>query len=129
MPRLSRYFLRLSLVYMLLGFTLGAMLLAQKGVSFAPWLWALLPYHVDFLLVGWMSQFALGVAFWILPRLGGEHPRGREGFSWAAFFLVNAGLWISLFFPLRWLGRLLSALGVVLFISGNWPRLYPPPWA
>jgi len=130
MPRLTRYFLRASLLYMLLGFTVGSLILIQKGRPFAPFLWAWLPIHVESMLIGWMTQFAMGVAFWILPRLGTAQPRGNEKWSWAAFFLLNAGIWISWIpgkgIPL--LARLMEAMAIFLFVLGNWPRLYPSPW-
>jgi hypothetical protein len=37
---------------MLLGFSFGALLLAHKGVPYAPWLWAWRPAHIEFLLMG-----------------------------------------------------------------------------
>ncbi len=130
MPRLTQYFLRASLIYLLLGFTFGSLILLQKGIPFAPFLWALLPLHVESVLIGWMTQFAMGVAFWILPRLGPTQPRGNETWSWAAFFALNLGIWLS------WIpswnmvipGRFLEFLALVFFAWGNWPRLYPPPW-
>lgn len=129
MPRLTRYFLRFSLLYMLFGFTLGSLLLAQKGFSFAPWLWSLLPFHVESLLIGWMTQFAMGIAFWILPRLGKDKPRREEAFSWIAFFCLNLGIWL-IWLPSSGLllAHSMEGLAVLLFIWGNWHRLYPPRW-
>lgn len=130
MPRLTQYFLRASLIYLLLGFTFGSLILTQKGIPFAPFLWALLPLHVESVLIGWMTQFAMGVAFWILPRLGPTRPRGNETWSWIAFFTLNLGIWLS------WIpswnmvlpGRFLEIFALLLFVWGNWPRLYPPLW-
>ncbi|MFN3741760.1 MAG: hypothetical protein ACK4VW_03685 [Anaerolineales bacterium] len=125
MPKLTRYFLRASLLYMLLGFTVGSLLLAHKGFPFAPWLWRLLPIHVESMLIGWMSQFALGVAFWILPRLGESKPRGDEIFAWLALFCLNLGIVLTWVLSQN-LGRFLESFAVFLFIWGNWRRLYPP---
>lgn len=132
MPRLSRLFLRAALVYLFLGFTFGALILANKGLPFAPLVWLLLPAHIECMLLGWVTQLALGVAFWILPRLAGNQPRGEERWSWAAFLLINLGLLLALltpYQPFAWLGfgtHLLQALGFVAFVTGNWPRIYPP---
>ncbi len=130
MPRLSRYFLRASLLYMLLGITVGSLILIQKARPLKPSLWAWLPVHVESMLIGWMTQFALGVAFWILPRLGTAQPRGNETWSWIAFFLLNIGIWMS-WIPEKGtllLARLLESIAIALFLLGNWPRLYPSPW-
>ena len=46
MPRLSVYLVRASLIYLILGFTLGGLLLANKGVMISPLIWAMLRYGV-----------------------------------------------------------------------------------
>ena len=43
MPRLSVWFVRCSFIHLFLGFTLGGLILANKGFPFAPWIWNLLP--------------------------------------------------------------------------------------
>lgn len=132
MPRLSRFFIRASLVYLFLGFTFGALILANKGILFAPLVWVLLPAHIELMFLGWMTQLALGVAFWILPRLASSAPRGDERWSWAAFILVNLGILVSVLSPLAgisWLvllARALQMLGIATFVLGNWQRIYPP---
>jgi cbb3-type cytochrome oxidase subunit 1 len=131
MPKLSRYFIRAALVYLLVGFTFGALILANKGIPFAPVVWALLPAHIEFVIIGWLTQLALGVAFWILPRMGSSSPRGDERWSWAAFVLVNLGILLSVAAPyigVVWLGllaRTLQAVGFAAFVAGNWRRIYP----
>jgi cbb3-type cytochrome oxidase subunit 1 len=131
MPRLSYLFIRASLVYLVLGFTLGGLILANKSIPFAPYIWALLPAHIEFLILGWLTQLALGVAFWILPRLASSTPRGNERWSWMAFALVNLGIALNIAAPylgLTWLGllaRILQAAGVAAFAIGNWQRIYP----
>lgn len=132
MPRLSRYFIRASLIYLLLGLTAGALMLANKGIPFAPLVWVLLPLHIETMFVGWMSQLALGVAFWILPRLVGNAPRGDERWSWAALVLINLGLIVVIAAPFgQWpwlstLARSLEVVGFIAFVLGNWRRIYSP---
>lgn len=70
MPRISLCFVRASLGYLALGFTLGALLLWNKGVAFAPFVWRLLPLHIEASLVGWVVQLVMGVAYWMFPRFG-----------------------------------------------------------
>ena len=131
MPRLSVWFVRCSFVYLLLGFTLGSLMLANKGVPFAAWVWSFLGAHMEFLLLGWMVQLAMGVAFWILPRFGSGAPRGNELLMWAAFAALNLGVWMAALQPYHmqsWLaltGRLLEAVSVFLFVFGSWQRVKP----
>ncbi len=129
MPLLSTRFIRISLVYLALGFTLGAVLMANKALAFYPLTWRLLPIHIEVLLMGWFVQLAVGVAYWILPRLSGPQPRGNERLVWLSFWMVNLGIWliiIEAIAPLQALslaGRLVELGGVAVFILGSWKRV------
>ncbi|GAB4469621.1 MAG: cbb3-type cytochrome c oxidase subunit I [Anaerolineales bacterium] len=131
MPSLSRWMVRFALVYLLLGGTFGALILANKGASFEPRLWLLLPTHIETMFVGWMTQFAMGISFWILPRFGGRNPRGDERLIWLAFWLINLG--IGLVVLSQWLnkaqlaliGRSVEMVAWLSFIGGVWKRIYP----
>ncbi len=131
MPRLAVWFVRASMLYLLAGFTLGALMLAQDGVSFYPAIVAALPAHMEFLLVGWLVQLAMGVAFWIFPRFGLGQPRsrGNEGMIWVSFWLLNAGIWAAAI--QLWLheallvGRILEVGAVVVYAAASWRRIKP----
>ncbi|WP_374686031.1 hypothetical protein, partial [Promineifilum sp.] len=94
MPRLSQWYIKLAFGYLLLGFTLGALLLAHKGQPLHPALWGWLPAHIEWLLIGWVAQLTLGVAFWILPRFWKEPRRGNTTGAYVALVLLNAGIWL-----------------------------------
>lgn len=131
MPVLSVWAIRASLVHLFLGFTFGGLLLANKGVPLHPALWALLPAHIELLLLGWMAQLAMAVAYWILPRFAGE--RGNVQLARLAFLLLNIGVltaglapalrapgWVTL------MGQLLVAGAVAAFAAHAWPRVKAP---
>lgn len=129
MPRLSVYFIRASLLYLLAGFTFGGLLLADKGVMISPAIWMLLPIHMEFDLMGWLVQLAMGVAFWIFPRFSRGPLRGNERLSWSAFLLINMGiLFVALggILDAQWLvftGRAMETFALVLFALGHWKRV------
>jgi len=129
MPRLSAWFVRTSLIYLAIGFTLGAFLLANKGLRLYPQAWTLLPAHIEMLLMGWFVQLAIGVAFWILPRLSGAQPRGNERLTRFAFWLINIGIGmvvIDAFVSAPGLllaARLVELVGVLVFILVAWKRV------
>ncbi len=131
MPRLSCWFVRAALLYLFAGFTLGALMLANEGLAFYPISGVLLPAHMEILLAGWLVQLAMGVAFWILPRLPHGPPRGHEALVWLAFALFNLGIGLTvagsiLYVPaLVWSGRLCEIGGVLAFVTGIWPRVRP----
>lgn len=129
MPRLSRFFIKSSLLYLLAGFTVGALLLMQKGWAFAPQIWLLLPFHIEIVIFGWILQLVMGTAFWMLPRFG--ETRGNEKTVWLAFLLINGGILLNLsaFFFHAALpalaGRVLEIGAVISFVVHAWPRVKP----
>nr|WP_290665448.1 hypothetical protein [Ardenticatena sp.] len=132
MPLLSRLYIRTAALYFLAGFTAGASMLAHKGVFLHPLMWRLLPLHIEFLLFGWTFQFALGVAFWILPRFEGGASRGPEAPVWLAYVLLNMGVLLVATAGLQGdapmltlVGRACEALAVVSFAFNAWPRVKP----
>ena len=130
MPRLSQWLIKAALIYLLLGFTVGALLLTHKGISLHPALWSWLPTHIEFLLMGWILQIAMGVGFWILPRYWQEPRRPKETFAQAAFVLLNLGIWLvvlgTTFRIGSWAllaGRVVETSAVVLFALHAWHRV------
>jgi len=96
MPRASVWLIRAALVHLVIGFTLGALLLVNKASGLTPTIWRLLPPHLEILLVGWFVQLVMGVAYWIFPRFGMTRAaRGRESLAWLALALVNVGVWLA----------------------------------
>lgn len=136
MPKYSVWTIRCALIYLATGFTFGGLLLANKGVTaspaISPIIWQLLPAHMEFLLVGWMVQLVLGMAFWILPRFSLEPKRGNVSLAWLSFGLLNLGIWLAGFAPLfgaqAWLlfaGRAAQAGAALAFAAHAWPRVKP----
>jgi hypothetical protein len=119
---------------LLLGFTFGGLLLAHKGVPIHPALWSLLPAHMEFLLIGWVVQLTMGVAFWVAPRFWKAPRRGNETGAYLALWLLNAGILLvagavllSAFSPWdTWallLGRVLEMLAAAAFATHLWQRI------
>lgn len=81
--------------------------------------------------MGWTVQLALGVAFWVLPRF--HSARGDVRPAWAAWLLLNIGVWLVGVGPLigfagasTLLGRLAEVGAAVAFAVHAWPRVKPP---
>jgi len=130
MPRLSQWLIKVAFLYLLLGFTVGALLLAHKGIFLNPFLWRWLPAHMEFLLMGWVVQLTMGVAFWILPRYWKPPRRPREVYVQLAFVLLNLGIWLvvagTTFGAGEWAlftGRVAEAGAVALFVLHGWTRV------
>lgn len=132
MPKLSIYIIRTSLVYLIIGVTIGALLLSQKATLFYPKLWLLLPVHVEVVLFGWILQLIIGVSFWMLPRLPGKALRGNEALVWGSFILLNGGILLACgepffpdIFPWGFAGRLCQMAAIILYARHAWPRIRP----
>lgn len=130
MPRLSQWYIKLSFCYLLLGFTFGALLLAHKGEPLHPALWNWLPAHIEWLLIGWVAQLTLGVAFWIMPRYWKEPRRGNATGAYVAIVLLNVGIWLATLGPVLWLspfvliaGRVLEVGAALAFAHAIFPRI------
>lgn len=96
MPLLSRRMIHGAFFNLWCGFGIATLLMVWKGkpdllpAAIGGWLLV----HVDLLLVGWMVQLAMGVAYWILPRLPKTvTQRGRYGFALGAAVMLNIGVW------------------------------------
>jgi len=90
MPVIVRWYLRTALVMFVLALVVG---LVQNLVNLlsSP-IPGLAPVYFHLLMVGWVTQFILGVAIWMLPKYSQEKPRGIESISWATYILLNTGL-------------------------------------
>lgn len=119
MPRLSRYLIRLAFLNLWFGFALANILMIWKAKpnllppAVGGWILA----HVSLLLIGWMGQLALGVSYWIFPRLGFPlTERGRSVAAYAAAISLNLGVWgysLGLILGIDWLQG--GGLGAQIF--------------
>lgn len=131
MIRVSVWMIRTALIYLGVGFTFGALLLANKGMPFEPILWRLLPVHVEMLLIGWTVQLALGVAAWIAPRFSTDPRYGNLDLVWFTFVSLNFGVlcaaggaWI-MSSALIFTGRMFQLIAVMAFAAHLWIRIKP----
>jgi hypothetical protein len=115
MPATSRAFVKASILYLGLGAVLGALFLVNRWLPFAPKLLLLRGSHVQALIVGWLTQLILGVAWWLFPPLKiglrqptrpgtssparrGQRQRGSEPLFWATFACLNLGVLLRVVF-------------------------------
>ena len=96
MPTLTRWFLRSSLVFLLLAMLLGVLHAARAPLNLPAQINAFSPIYFHLFMVGWVTQLIFGVVFWMFPKYSKEQPRGSEGLGWATFWLLNLGLLLRL---------------------------------
>lgn len=130
MPPASVWLIRLALLHFVSAAVIGSAYLAFKAAGWFPLvaLWRLT--HVEQMLVGWMVQLVMGVAWWILPR---RERAGRvERVVWVVLVLINLGVVLAAlgtmpgFSPvLTTAGRGAEALAAGLFALIAWNRQRP----
>lgn len=136
MPPLTRYHIKMGLMYFILSLFMGVMLVAQPLFDLSTDVLGLRPVFFHFLVVGWITQIIIGVAHWMFPKKSKENPRGNILFGWIVFFALNIGLVLrgfgeplSLMYPdtiWGWALVLSAVLQVVagwLFVVNIWGRV------
>lgn len=139
MDQLSIVMVRSSLLWLLAGVAIGSLMLVDRAIP-GDWRLWMAPSHAHMLFVGWLVQFALGIAYWLMPRKRTpERPLGyREGLAISGAVALNVGLALRVIAePLERIGKgdpvtlaLLAgsatsqSLAIVLFVAQLWPRIY-----
>jgi hypothetical protein len=131
MPKLSVWLVRAALLHMGIGFLFGSLILHHKGIPIYGWSWKLLNPHIELMIFGWMMQFVMGIAIWILPRFSGKQRYGKTRLGWWSFSLLNGGIvltvsgsWFALDL-ISLVGRLGTLSAVLLFTVLAYPRVKP----
>lgn len=132
MPFLSVLLVRTALCWLAGGAAMGALLLASKAAPLPAGVFRLFHVHSEAVLIGWMVQLAMGVAWWILPKHPHLPERGPAAPVWAAWLLLNVGV------VLAGVGRSVGAsdgvvvagraaelLAAAAFAAAAWPRIKP----
>ena len=138
MPRLSRFFLRGGFICLAVGMLAGGLILVQKGTGRFPFFWVLLPAHIYLVLVGGVTQCALGVSYWILPRLEAGKGRGNTALAWSSYWALNTAILLVALHPAVEIamgaptagatfvcGGVLQVLAAAGFALHAWPRIRP----
>jgi hypothetical protein len=131
MPITSRMFCKASILYLGLGAVLGVILLLNRWLPLGPHIPVLKLSHVVMLLVGWLTQLIMGVAWWLFPPLNiglgldglapvrrGQTQRGSESLFWATFVLLNAGILLQAVFAPLYAWTVIGAFNILSSISG-----------
>ena len=140
MPPVTRWSVKLSLVYFLAALLVGVAQTAQQPLGLPPALAVLGPVYVHLLVVGWITQMIFGVAYWMFPRFSKDTPRGSNALAVAAFALLNGGLLLRVVAePIHslhpgdgwgWVlvvSAVAQWLAAVAFTLNTWPRVKEKP--
>jgi len=143
-PPLARAFVKASFIYFVVAFLLGALMMLDGWLSLGRWLRAVYLSQLHLLVVGWITQLALGVAYWMFPRFLKEEnprPRGSETLARLVLISLNAGLllrlavepfnlmgsrpWLAALVALSGLLQVVAAVGFGILIWGRVRAMEP----
>ncbi|MGE5249745.1 MAG: hypothetical protein ACM3QS_05970 [Bacteroidota bacterium] len=132
MPRLTRWFVKAALVYLLLAVSAGIFVAWPGGSALS----GLFPVYFHTLAFGWLTQLIFGIALWMFPKHSTARPRGHEWLGWVTLITLNAGLILRIIFePLNsaspsafsgWMlvaAALLQWLAGLAFVGNTWTRV------
>jgi cbb3-type cytochrome oxidase subunit 1 len=129
MPTITRYFIKAAMLYFGAGLLTGFLISARSLFNLPAALTAMTPTYLHMLVVGWITQLIIGVAYWMFPKFSKESPRGDERVGWVIFILLNIGLVLRIIgepLNIGWmlpLSAILQFFAVWLFIIVVWPRV------
>lgn len=140
MDRLNTIMVRASFAWLMAGVVLGGLMLIDRAIPGA-WRRWLQPTHGPLLVVGWFLQFALGIAYWLLPRRRTpDRPLGYdERLAFWAVAALNLGLLLRTLaepaeraggngnwtMPILIASAALQVGAIAVFILQLWPRVAP----
>ena len=127
MDKITVTFIRASFLYLLIGSTIGALLLFWPQ---AAGIYRSIHAHLN--VFGWLSMMVFGVGYHILPRFSGR-PLHSKRLAWVHLYLSNLGLvGLALFWaiagyagggamrlPLAIFGAIL-AISIYIFVYNMW---------
>lgn len=134
MPFIPRLFIRSAFAWFAVGFIWAAVITLIKVADRAELRHAFITAHAHILLVGFLMNIVMGVAFWMFPRPPDR--RMNEPLAALAYGLLNVGLLLrisvewahaeygdQIFGAILGASGVLQALGGILFAAVIWPRI------
>ncbi len=135
MLKVTRWFIKAGMVYLMLAF---ALILAESVPGFNQGI-PLLPVYWHMIVVGWITQIIMGVSIWMFPRKSrGKRPENPV-LPMIAFWLLNTGLilrfiaepFLALFEETTAMrviivvSVILQVAAIVCYMAEIWPRIRP----
>lgn len=143
MPFEVRLFIKTGIIYMIVTFLVGAVMLAAEGLGHpAPFVIGVEHGHAGF--VGWLVNVVIGVALWMFPLARETFPTTAGRYppraALACWTFLNVGLLMRLliepWYQLRGhpalagaglvVSAVLQASAIGIFASIVWHRIRPP---
>lgn len=130
MPTTTRIFVKMSIIHLAIGATLGAILFIHRWLPLGAGVPILRTSHVQLVIAGWLTQFIMGIGWWLFPPLAphqrmresgkrrGQALRGSEVLFWMTFATLNAGILLRALFEPMYVWTQVAGYRVLASVSG-----------
>jgi hypothetical protein len=116
MPKLTRWFNRIAMLYLLAALAVGALLVLRVPLALPGFLLRLGPVYFHLFLLGWVSQLIFGTVHWLFPGVTAARAE-TETLGWVTLVLLNGGLLLRVVAEPLSAGRPGSGWGWLLVLS------------
>lgn len=136
MPKLTRWFLKSSLICFMLALVVGVLLSLRPLLSLPKEIDTFNPAYFHLFMFGWVAQLIFGVVYWMFPRYSKDRPHRSKFLGWLTFGFLNVGLSMRVIVePISrinsnslwgWtvaLSAVLQWLAGVFFVFNTWARV------
>jgi hypothetical protein len=114
-----RYFIKTSLIFLILGLLSGLhMIYSMKVIKsgFAP---GMITAHTHILLVGFVLMMIMGVALWFFPRAEKEDKKYNPTLIWLTYILISSGTLFRFIFEILNSYLTVEFFNIIIAISGT----------
>jgi len=133
-----RYFIKTSVVFLVVGILTGLYMLLARDVLKTGFGYELVSAHTHIILVGSVMMMIMGVALWFFPRAEKTNKRYNPNRILASYWIMTIATSLRFVFQViasfvemdwtRWMITLLSffqVLAMVMFFYSMWGRIRP----
>ncbi len=131
-----RYFIKSSLIFLMIGLFTGIYMSFSKYISFAGVSQEMISAHTHIILVGSIMMMIMGVALWFFPKAEKEDKKYNPGLILFSYYLITIATALRFIFQiltgiffLNWINYLititstLQIVAFILFFYSMWGRI------
>lgn len=133
-----RYFIKTSVVFLIVGILSGLYISAAKNIFHTPFGPDLVSAHAHIILVGSVMMMIMGVALWFFPRAEKDDKKYNPVLILAAYWLMTISTALRFIFQsaagfvyIDWINILTTVtsafqvIAILLFFFSMWGRIRP----
>lgn len=131
-----RYFIKTSLIFLIIGLLTGIYMSVSKYISLTGASQEMISAHTHIILVGSIMMMIMGVALWFFPKAEKEDKKYNPGLILFSYYLITTATALRFIFQIlsdnfliEWINFLititssLQVIAFILFFYSMWGRI------